>query len=101
MMQHEFENRVQEIVGKAVYAKPSDKDWATINTVYAFHPAIKEVGGQQQIAKIYVELGMTVINDMLPRAHRFQAYEAEMSNARAEVARIKLAMEEDGGHVHG
>ena len=95
MMQSEFEAKVVAITGKENGGKVKDSDWATISTVYAFHPIINEVGGQEQIAGIFANLGMTVINDMLPRAHRFQEYEAEMSRARAEVARIRQVMAED------
>ena len=44
----------------------SDSDYEIIETVYAFHPAISDVRGKEQIAWLYTTLGMAVINDMLP-----------------------------------
>jgi hypothetical protein len=95
MMRQEFEKRVEEIVGKAVYVKPSDHEWEAINTVYQFHPVIKDVGGQQQIANIYVNLGMTVIYDMVARAKRFAWHEECLAKAQAEVDRVKRLMKAD------
>lgn len=94
MMRDEFENRVAEIVGKAVYTKPSSADWITINQVYTFHPAIKNVGGQQQIAKIYVELGMAVINDMAPRAEKLMDLESKRFQAQAALNAIDAEIAE-------
>lgn len=95
MMRQEFEKRVEEIVGKSVYVRPSDHEWEAIHTVYQWHPVIKDVGGQQQIANIYINLGMTVIYDMLPRAKRFAWHEGRLAQANVEVDKIKREMKAD------
>lgn len=61
----------------------SDSDYEIIEIVYAFHPAISEVRGKEQIALIYITFGMTVINDMLPRAIKARELENKISQAKA------------------
>ena len=60
MMQQEFET----LIGTEV----SKEEYDAIEFVYAWHPAISEVDGKQQIATIYKAGGMAVINDMHNRA---------------------------------
>lgn len=61
----------------------TDSDYEIIETVYAFHPAISEVRGKEQIAWLYTTLGMTVINDMFPRAIKARELENKISQAKA------------------
>ena len=61
----------------------SDSDYEIIETVYAFHPAISDVRGKEQIAWLYTTLGMAVINDMLPRAIKARELENKISQAKA------------------
>ena len=61
----------------------TDSDYNIIETVYAFHPAISEVRGKEQIALIYITFGMTVINDMLPRAIKARELENKILQAKA------------------
>jgi hypothetical protein len=60
MMREEFEERIK--------ARINQDDWEVINEVYTFHPSIKDVGGKDQIAKLYREFGMDFIRAMLPQA---------------------------------
>ena len=60
-----------------------DTDYEIIETVYAFHPAISEVRGKEQIAWLYTALGMAVINDMSPRAIKARELENKISQAKA------------------
>ena len=60
-----------------------DSDYEIIETVYAFHPAIPEVRSKEQIAWLYTTFGMTVINDMLPRAIKARELENKISQAKA------------------
>ena len=77
-----------ELVGK----ETPDSEMNIIQTVYTFHPAIKEIGGKGQIAKLYLDYGITVIKDMLPRAERLMMLEREMFKAQAQLDRIKNEM---------
>lgn len=61
----------------------SDSDYEIIEVVYMFHPAISVARGKEQIAWIYTTLGMTVINDMLPRAIKARELENKISQAKA------------------
>lgn len=56
MMKHEFEERIGESV--------SGPDYRRIEFVYTWHPAISDVTGREQIALLYKEFGMSVINSM-------------------------------------
>ncbi len=70
-----------ELVGKEV----PDREMNIIQTVYTFHPAINDVGGKGQIAKLYLEYGMTVIKDMLLRAERLMMLERELAKAQKAI----------------
>ena len=78
-------NEFNALVSKEV----SDREMNIIQTVYTFHPAIQEIGGKEQIAKLYLDCGMTVIQDMLPRAEKLMMLEQMLFKAQAEVDRIK------------
>lgn len=72
----------------------SDTDYALIERVYTFHPAISETEGKRQIAELYVNFGMVLIMDMLPRAEVMATKERELREARAELSRIQEEIEE-------
>jgi len=65
MMKDEFEKRIPGTV--------TPEQWEKINTVYQFHPVIKDVGGKDQIAALYVAGGMFLIEDMFKRANEIEA----------------------------
>lgn len=62
----------------------SSEDYKVIELVYTFHPAISEVRGKEQIALLYTTFGMTVINDMKPRALKARELESKIAKARAD-----------------
>jgi len=84
MTPQEFE----DLIGRKI----PQKEHNIIQTVYTFHPAIKDVGGKGQIAKLYLEYGMTVIEDMLPRAEKMMMLDQKLNRAQAEVDQIKNEM---------
>lgn len=77
MMKEEFE----EIIGTTV----TKEEYDAIEFVYMWHPAIKNSGGKQQIATIYVAGGMAVINDMCKRAILCKDIEEMISKSRARM----------------
>ena len=83
MTKQEFMNKVAE-----------DTDYALIERVYTFHPAISETEGKRQIAELYVNFGMVLIMDMLPRAEVMAKKESELREARAALSRIQEEIEE-------
>lgn len=60
MMKVEFEKRIN--------ARISQEDYAIVEHVYMWHPAIPNVGGKDKIADLYLIGGMDVIRDMDRRA---------------------------------
>ena len=80
MTKEEFTDRVKMIKGQD--ATVSDEDYKVIEYVYNFYPTISETNGKFQIASIYVYGGMTVINDMLPRAKKALEIEEEIANRK-------------------
>lgn len=72
----------------------SEEDYAIIEKVYLFHPAVNEVSGKEEVAELYKSYGMVVFYDMLPRAERNRELERQLRQAQAEADRIKQEMEE-------
>ena len=72
MNKAEFTNRVSGLKYEAI----SEKDWSTINTVYAYHPMISDVNGKEEIATLYKQGGMGILNDMFPTAKQIRVNES-------------------------
>ncbi len=95
MTKQEFMNKVAEVTPKEKkIAVVSDTDYALVERVYTFHPAISETEGKRQIAELYVNFGMVLIMDMLPRAEVMAKKESELREARAALSRIQEEIEE-------
>lgn len=63
MMQHEFEARINQ--------KVTEQEWSVVETIYTFHPAIDNVDGKDQIAKIWKKAADEATrNDILAGMHR-------------------------------
>lgn len=85
MTKQEFTQKVKEYDAVRLQSI-SDKDYALIEKVYCFHPAISETDGKRQVALLYCEFGMRVFKDMEATADR--AKEAE---EKIRIARMNLA----------
>lgn len=83
MTKQEFESRLE--AGKTV----TGGQYKIIEYVYMYHPAIDEVHGKDQIASLYNMFGMTVINDMMPRARRMEQLEKDLSDIKERLDEIK------------
>lgn len=95
MTKQEFMNKVAEVTPKEKkIAVVSDTDYALVERVYTFRPAISETEGKRQIAELYVNFGMVLIMDMLPRAEVMAKKESELREARAALSRIQEEIEE-------
>lgn len=95
MTKEEFMNKVAEATPKEKKIPVvSNTDYALIERVYTFHPAISETEGKRQIAELYVNFGMVLIMDMLPRAEVMATKERELREARAALNRIQEEIEE-------
>lgn len=69
MMKEEFE----KLVGKTV----AEDEYKIIEYVYNWHPDIKNVGGKEQMAKLYVEFGMVTIRGMMEVAEIMDRLDTE------------------------
>ena len=80
MLREEFNKKLQEIgyIGEF----PSFDDYKTIEYVYTYHPSISETDGKYEIAMIYKLGGMTLIEDMRPRAVLYQQADDEVTRLR-------------------
>lgn len=95
MTKQEFMSKLAEVTPKEKEIPVvSDTDYALIERVYTFHPAISETEGKRQIAELYVNFGMVLIMDMLPRAEVMATKERELREARAALNRIREEIEE-------
>lgn len=63
-MKSEFITLLQEMSGNTSI---NEKDYCTIEHVYTYHPAIKD---KKHIVTLYLDFGMSVINDMVERADK-------------------------------
>ena len=86
MMKHEFE----DLIGQPV----SDKEYGTIEYVYTWYPAISEIDGKAQIARLYTNFGMPIIEDMVERAGKMEKLENELGIAKNQVTIIQNRIKE-------
>ena len=74
--------KVAEVTPKEKQIKEvPDREYSIIEKVYTFHPAISETEGKRQIAELYVNFGMVLIMDMVPRAELMAKKEEELREA--------------------
>ena len=73
--------------------EPTPEQWATITTVYGWHPSIPDVGGKDKLAAIFALGGFGLITDMLPEAESCQALESRRDMAARKLAEARADME--------
>jgi len=88
MMYQEFKNECAELGMTEFNLK--DNEFEQIHMVYVYHPSIKT---KQDIARLFVYFGMTVIYDMLQRAEIICEKEKEISTKRMELEKLLEQME--------
>lgn len=98
MTKAEFLDRVKAVLEseniKDVKAGISDNDYKSVEFVYTWHPAIDEVNGKDQIARIYVDFGMSVISDMVPRSRLMMEKETECMRIQSSLNELKCEIED-------
>lgn len=72
----------------------SEEDYSIVETVYNYHPSINEVNGKKQISDIYLNLGMSVIRDMYPRAEKISELELSARCIEMKINKIKELKQE-------
>lgn len=75
-------------------AAPTVEEYKTIEYVYTWHPAISETKGKQQIAMLYVEFGMSLIHDMVPRANEMKTTEEHYRTLNNQLCELQKKMED-------
>ena len=95
MNKQEFMSKVAEVAPKEKQIPEiPDQEYSIIEKVYTFHPAISETEGKRQIAELYVNFGMALIVDMVPRAELMAKKEEELRAARAALRKAEEEIEE-------
>ena len=92
MNKQELIDKVAEITQKIPVVP--DREYSIIEKVYTFHPAISETEGKRQIAELYVNFGMALIMDMVPRAELMAKKEEELRAAQIALSKVKEEIEE-------
>lgn len=70
MMKQKFEI----LIGHPV----SEEEYSTIEYVYTWYPTISETEGKAQIAQLYTDFGMPLIEDMVERAGKVEKAERDL-----------------------
>lgn len=81
MMKSEFEDRIGHSI--------SEEEYSTIEYVYTWYPTISETEGKAQIAKLYTDFGIPLIEDMVERAGQMEKLETELGVARNQVTIVQ------------
>ncbi len=89
MTRLEFEAQLAEYAGEDNLRPFTDAEYSKIEYVYTWHPAIKAVGGKRQIAIIWQEFGLGMINDMYPVANDMETLTEERDKRRRSLEEIE------------
>jgi len=82
MMKHEFESLIGEEIGIG--------DFELVELVYNYHPAIKNIGGKEQVMNLYKGFGLVIFRDMEGRAQNMAVLDAQEQNLRAQLNQIHV-----------
>lgn len=86
MQKQEFEEKIEKPV--------TDEQYKAIETVYMWHPSVRNTSGKDEVAELYKSFGMTIFYDMLPRAMKAKDLDEQLRKAQGEVQRIQEKIEE-------
>ena len=67
MMKNEFED--------LIHGSVTDEEYELIETVYMWHPAIRNTSGKEEVAELYKSFGIVIFYDMYPRAQKAKEIE--------------------------
>lgn len=81
MMKNEFEKLISKTI--------SNEDYSTIEYVYTYYPTISETEGKAQMAKLYTDFGMPLIEDMVERAGKMEKVEGDLIAAQRQVTIVQ------------
>lgn len=81
MTKYEFEKFAKKPITESQYRK--------LETVYTFHPSISETEGKKQIAFLYDNFGMRIIEDLLPTANKAMVMQSEIERLQMRLSKLK------------
>ena len=94
MTRLEFEEQLIKYVGEDNVRDFTQEEYIKIEFVYTWHPAIKPVDGKRQIAIIWQELGLGMINDMYSVAKDMEALDTIRCKRKTELDEVEKKMVE-------
>lgn len=86
MMKEEFES----LIGSGISAE----DYAVVERVYMFHPAISETAGKEEVSEPYKKFGMAIFMDMLQRAEMAESLIWKIKQNRKRIAELEKQFNE-------
>lgn len=86
MMKEEFES----LIGSSI----SVEDYAVVERVYMFHPAISETAGKEEVSELYKKFGMAIFMDMLQRAEMAESLIWKIRKNRKRIAELEKQFNE-------
>lgn len=86
MMKEEFES----LIGSSISAE----DYAVVERVYMFHPAISETAGKEEVSELYKKFGMAIFMDMLQRAEMAESLIWKIRQNRKRIAELEKQFNE-------
>lgn len=70
MMKTEFED--------LIHGSVTDEEYELIETIYMWHPAIRNTSGKEEVAELYLSFGLVIFKDMYPRAMKLKEIDEEI-----------------------
>lgn len=90
----EFEAQLIAYAGEDNVRVFTEEEYSKIEFVYVWHPAIAAVGGKRQIAILWQEFGMGLINDMYPVAKDMKERENKRDALRSDLVNADKIIKE-------
>lgn len=89
MQREEFDSECEKINANYDPFLVTDEMYSKIEYVYTWYPTISEVIGKQQIARLYLNFGYSIIQDMYPRAVEAEKIDKRIAEARSELGKLE------------
>lgn len=61
-----------------IHGSVTDEEYELIETVYMWHPAIRNTSGKEEVAELYKSFGLIIFKDMYPRAMKLKEIDEEI-----------------------
>lgn len=61
-----------------IHGSVTDEEYELIETIYMWHPAIRNTSGKEEVAELYKSFGIVIFYDMYPRAMKLKEIDEEI-----------------------